>query len=395
MRFALLLGRRHRGPLRRLSLRPALSCAGAASLALATGCGGAPTARPLVRRVPAAAPPHQSAAPVGKPSALAQPYFDTLSGRLAASVAGDPERVYVPAALAGEVDVIDPASFRVVAQLRVGSAPEQVTPDWDMRRLWVDNEASNTLSEIDPRTTRVVRTIALADPYDLYFTPDGREAIVVGPRAHELDVRDRRTWRLIAHIAIPGRGFGGLDFTASGRSLVIATDDGRLMRVALGSLRVTGSARLGGDPDDVRLSPDGRYFFVSNEDLGGVSLVAASSMRVLGFIHTGAGARGMTFDRSTRSMFVANPVSGTISVIDVATRRLVRTWQVGGSPDALQLSPDGRQLWASGLSSGNVYVIDSSSGRLVHTIGVAAGAHGLSFFPNAGSHSLGGGGVYR
>jgi len=74
---------------------------------------------------------------------------------------------------------------------------------------------------------------------------------------------------------------------------------------------------------------------------------------------------------------------------------VVATWKVGGSPDMMQLSPDGTQLWASGRYYGTVQVIDTETGRLLSTIRAGAGAHGLTYFPNAGRFSTGHNGVYR
>ena len=49
--------------------------------------------------------------------------------------------------------------------------------------LWVANNAENTtkgsLTPIDPLTGKPGQAIAVDDPYNMYFTPDGKDAIVV------------------------------------------------------------------------------------------------------------------------------------------------------------------------------------------------------------------------
>ena len=92
---------------------------------------------------------------------------------------------------------------------------------------------------------------------------------------------------------------------------------------------------------------------------------------------------------------MSNRDAGSISVIDMQTRRMVATWKIGGSPDMMQLSPDGKQLWASGRYYGTVAVVDTETGKLLKTIRAGAGAHGLTYFPNAGTISTGHNGVYR
>ena len=88
--------------------------------------------------------------------------------------------VYVPNSGSGTLDVIDQHSLKVIAHYRVGALPQHVTPSYDLRTLYVDNDLSNSLTPINPQTGRPAgRAIPVTDPYNLYFTPDGRYAIVV------------------------------------------------------------------------------------------------------------------------------------------------------------------------------------------------------------------------
>jgi YVTN family beta-propeller protein len=111
--------------------------------------------------------------------------------------AGIPERVYVPNVGDDTVDVIDPKTLRVVDHYAVGQMPHHVTPSWDMKELYVNNEASSSLTVIDPGSGEPKGVIQVPYPYNLYFTPDGKEAIVVVERLQTLQFRDPRTWRLL------------------------------------------------------------------------------------------------------------------------------------------------------------------------------------------------------
>ena len=91
-------------------------------------------------------------------------YQATMGGGLSPTVAGMPLRVYVPNSASGTVDVIDPATYRVVAHYPVGAIPHHVAPAWDLTRLYVDDEGSGVLSVIDPRTSLPVNRIAVPDP---------------------------------------------------------------------------------------------------------------------------------------------------------------------------------------------------------------------------------------
>ena len=323
-------------------------------------------------------------------------YASTISGAVPARLAGLPPRVYVPNSSSGTVDVIDPLTMRIIDHLRVGFIPHHIAPSYDLTKLYVDNEGSSSLTVIDPLTGRITGTIPVPFPYNLYFTPDGKKAIVVVERLSRLDFRDPVTWQLIKSVPIPWRGIDHLDFSADGSYLLASTEwSGIVVKIDVNTMEITGSLNVGGLPIDVRLTPDGTKFFVTNQGRQGVSIVDPVQMKELTFIPTQRGAHGLQVSRDTTKMYVTNRDAGSISVIDIATEKVVATWPVGGSPDMIQLSPDGSQLWTSGRYVGTVEVVDTATGRVLSVIRTGGGPHGLTYFPNAGTYSLGHNGVYR
>ena len=309
-------------------------------------------------------------------------------------------RIYVPNSGSNTVDVIDPKTFRIVGQIRVGALPQHVTPSWDLRTLYVDNDRGNTLDRIDPRTgRRMGRPIPVADPYNLYFTPNGRSAIVVAEALHRLDFRDPHSFRLQRSLHVPCSGVDHMDFTADGRYALASCEfSGELVRVDLLRRRVTATIRLraGAMPQDVKLSPDGRIFYVADMMAGGLWEISAAKDTIVGFVRTGAGAHGLYPSRDARLLYVSNRNAGTVSVVSFRTHRVVRTWTIPhGTPDMGGVSSDGRVLWLSGRYSNEVYAIDTRSGRLLARIPVGSGPHGLSVWPQPGLHSLGHTGILR
>ena len=75
-----------------------------------------------------------------------------------------------------------PAHLQVVEHFAVGALPQHVVPAWNLKTLYVTNDAGNSLTPIDPRTGKPGPSIPVDDPYNMYFTPDGRYAIVVAER---------------------------------------------------------------------------------------------------------------------------------------------------------------------------------------------------------------------
>jgi DNA-binding beta-propeller fold protein YncE len=327
-------------------------------------------------------------------------YSADRAGALSRVVRGYPERIYVPNSESNTVDVIDPRSYRIVRHFATAALPQHVVPSWDLRTLWVANDEGNSLTAVDPRTARPGRSVPVEDPYNLYFTPDGRYAVVVAERLQRLDFRNARTMRLHRSLRLPCPGVDHLDFNAPGRLLLASCEFGaRLVVVDVPHERLVRSIplRTGAMPQDVKLSPDGRVFYVADMAANGVWLIGAHGFRRLGFETTGRGAHGLYASRDSRRLFVSNRGEGSISVISFRTRRPVRKWRLpgGGSPDMGGVSADGRVLWLSGRYDGEVYAISTRTGRLIRRVDVGDGPHGLCVYPQPGRYSLGHTGVFR
>jgi YVTN family beta-propeller protein len=309
--------------------------------------------------------------------------------------------VYVPNSESDTVDVIDPQTYRVVDHLSVGGLPQHVVPAWDLRTLYVTNDTGNSLTPIDPITGKPRASVAVEDPYNMYFTPDGRYAIVVAERLQRLDFRYAHTFRLHHSLRVPCAGVDHMDFTADNRFLLASCEfSGQLVVVDVRRERVVRTIDLphrSGMPQDVKLAPDGRIFYVADMQSGGVWEIGAHSFRVLHLLRTGAGAHGLYPSRDGRFLYVTNRSEGSISVISFRTRRPVAKWRLpgGGSPDMGGVSADGRVLWLSGRYSGEVYAVSTRTGHLLARIPVGAGPHGLCVWPQPGRYSLGHTGVLR
>jgi YVTN family beta-propeller protein len=314
--------------------------------------------------------------------------------------------VYVPDSDTNTVDVIDPATFKIVHHYVTGSNPQHVAPSYDLSTLYVDNDLGNSLTPINPATGLPSGpNIRVEDPYNMYFTTDGSMAIVVCEALHQLDFRDPKTFALIKTLPVPLpiNGIDHLDFSADGSYAIMSAEySGDVVKIDIRNQAVVGSLHVGGSPVDVKLSPDGKVFYVANQQRDGVSIIDGETMQEIGFIPTGTGAHGLYPSRDARYLYVSNrgdpkrklPGQG-VSVISFATNTVVAHWMFSGSPDMGGVSPDGSQLWLSGRYNAEVYVIDTKTGHLLARIPTGPGPHGLDYFPQPGRYSIGHTGNYR
>jgi YVTN family beta-propeller protein len=327
-------------------------------------------------------------------------YADAGAGMLSPAVRGVPYRIYVPDSGGSTVSVINPATLRVIRTYHSGLNPQHVVPGYDLRTLYVTNDLANSLTPINPRTGRPAgRNIAVDDPYNMYFTPDGRYAIVVAEARQNLDFRDPHTFALRHRIHVNCAGVDHIDFAATGAYLIATCEfGGRLVRIDLHTLKVAGYLNLPGSaPQDIKLDPAGRIFYVADKNHGGVWLVNAATFRLAGFIPTGPDAHGLYPNRDARLLYVTNRGNGSITVISFATRKILTTWRIpgGGSPDMGNLSPDGTVFWVSGRYNNVVYAIATATGHLLAKVPVGPQPHGLCVWPQPGRYSLGHTGITR
>src|ERR1041384_7575828 len=144
-------------------------------------------------------------------------YAADHAGNLSPVVKDFPARVYVPNTESNTVTIIDPATYKVLDTVRVRRRPQHVTPSYDLKTLWVLNDKGNSLTEIDPATAKKGKTVHVEDPYNMYYTPDGKYALVVAERLRRLDFRDPKTMRLQHSLDVPCRGVNHLASAANGR----------------------------------------------------------------------------------------------------------------------------------------------------------------------------------
>src|SRR5437762_3068377 len=321
-------------------------------------------------------------------------YAYDQAGMISAAARQDLPRVYVPNSAGDSVDVIDPRTYKVVDRFPVGALPQHVTPSHDLSTLYVNDDVGNTLTPIDPHTGRPGKPLAVDDPYNLYFTIDGRYAIVVAERLRRLDFRNAHSFRLVRALTVPCAGVNHMDFSPNGGYVIASCEfSGRLLKVDVRRFRVLGVRALPRPfavPQDVRSSPDAKVFYVADLAAGGVWEINPARFKVIGFIHTGAGAHGLVVGRNGKVLYLANRNEGSVSVISFRSRKVIAKWRIpgGGSPDMGDVSADGKVLWLSGRYNDVVYAFDTTSGE-VTKIKVGKEPHGLAVWPQPGRYSLG------
>jgi YVTN family beta-propeller protein len=341
-------------------------------------------------------------------------YANISSANMNPATADARPLVYVPHEVSGTTSVIDPATMQVIDTFTTGAESQHVVPSWDMTTLYVVAGRSELVTPIDPTTGKPGAAIPVSNPYNLYFTPDGTEAIVVAEGAQRLDFRDAKTFALHRSVQTGCNGLNHLDFSED-HSFFIATCEfeGTMIKYNMAEQRIVGELAIDmrpsgrtplrgyAMPQDIRLSSDGTVFFVADLQSDGLYVIEGDSFTQVGFIPVGVGTHSLYPSRDGTKMYVINRGTrviggppggqGSVSVLDPYTRTVEADWPIpgGGSPDMGNITADGSQLWLGGRYDGVVYVFDLVNGGLLTKIPVGTNPHGVTVWPQPGRYSLG------
>jgi DNA-binding beta-propeller fold protein YncE len=166
------------------------------------------------------------------------------------------------------------------------------------RDLWVADMVSDTVQEVDARSLKVVRSVAVpAGPSGLAVL--GGQIWVSSLTAGSVSPIDPANGHVGSAVPVPG---GAVRIAAG-----------------FGALWLTGTT----------------------DQLTEVQPGGAEGIPLLHAISTGTGPIGVT--TGLGSVWVANAAGGTVARVDPATRRVIHTYRTGGDPLALAVS--GGRLW--------------------------------------------------
>ncbi|MFE7786061.1 YncE family protein [Streptomyces nigrescens] len=328
-------------------------------------------------------------------------YAADRPGMLAPQVKDFPSRIYVPNTGSDTVSVIDPKTYKVIETIPVGVQPQHVVPSWDLKTLWVNNNRGHDLTPIDPATGKAGDPVKVHDPYNLYFTPNGKYAVVMASMDRQLVFRDPHTMEVRKTLPVNCAGVNHADFSPDGRYFIVSCEfSAELLKVDTEKMKVIGQQKLpfeGAMPQDVKISPDGKTWYIADMMADGIWVLNGDTFDRPRLMPTGKGAHGLYVSRDSKHMYVSNRGEGSISLLDFRTGKLVDKWHIrgGGSPDMGGLSTDGKVLWLSGRYNSEVYALDTRTGKTLAKIPVGQGPHGLAVYPQPGRYSLGHTGIFR
>ena len=331
-------------------------------------------------------------------------YAADSPNNLSEAVKGMPELVYVPNLRSSTLSVIDPKTYKVIKTIKTPLGPQHIVPSWDLQTLWINSSHGNRLTPINPRTVTAGKAIYVHDPYNLYFTPNGKYAMVMAESDKQIVFQNPQTMEIKKRLKVPCAGVNHVDFTADGNQFLASCEfSGQLILVDTAKMKVIKVVKLypvtslNPMPQDVKISPDGKTFYIADMTSDGIWIMPANNFDHFTFLKTGKGAHGLYVTRNAENLLITNREEGSVSVLRFTDNKLIAKWKIpgGGSPDMGNISTDGKFFWVSGRYNSEVYVFNIDKGSFVTRIKVGLEPHGLTYWPQPGRYSLGHTGVMR
>ncbi len=255
--------------------------------------------------------------------------------------------------------------FDWVRGMRKASAPNVASPS--KARIYVTNSAGNTIDIIDPASNKVVQSIrGIELPHGIAFSPDGSRVYISNESESVLDIVDRKSGDILKKIPLSARP-NNIAITRDGGRIIVGIrrDPGVVDVIDTASLTRVKSIPVDGSVHNVYVTPDGKYAVSGSIENKAATVIDLHSERAVGEVKFDRSVRPMAFesnpDGSTSRIFVQLSGLNGFAVVDFAKRaegaRIQLPDQPGGFGVAegrtetpshgIGVAPDGKSLWVN------------------------------------------------
>jgi YVTN family beta-propeller protein len=331
-----------------------------------------------------------------------------LSGWGVSGVCSAADKVYVANEEADTVSVLDAASFKMLANVRVGGKPHNVQVSPDGTRVWVTNNGEPSAGAsahqgmgkdehqamgagavwvIDATTDAVLAKVAVGlHPAHVVLTPDGRFAYVTNGGDNTLSVIDASTQRLVSTISV-GKFPHGIRVSPDGKQAYVANLKGNTVSVVdTASQKEVTQIPVGKGPAQVGFTPDGRLAFVSLSGENAVAVIDPATWKVLHRITVGSVPIQLFATPDSTTLLVANQGTRkkpgkTLSMIDLRSFKMIKTVDTGAGAHGVVIDREGKYAYVTNTYAGSLSVLDIRKRSVVATVSVGKGPNGVSVRP--------------
>jgi DNA-binding SARP family transcriptional activator/DNA-binding beta-propeller fold protein YncE len=292
-----------------------------------------------------------------------------VAGVVIATTGDSKPLVVTPNSLA----VIDVASNRVVGDVPIGDTPRGVAVGG--RYVWSANAGEGTVSQIDPRTLKAVRTIGLGKAATALVEDRGELWVATGSD-DTVERIDAHSGGHLGSVRLPG------DFTSSAYAIAAGADavwvgsGNELVKIDPARAAIAGRFHNGGGVNGIAVLGSSVWVVASNESVARVSAVSLRETAT-----TGIGLVPSAVAAGRASVWIGTP---TVLRIDPLTARVIATRKLidiesRDYPPTLDIAYGAGSVWVASFDSGRVMRLNPSTNAVTsihvggHPSGIAVG----------------------
>jgi YVTN family beta-propeller protein len=258
-------------------------------------------------------------------------------------------------------------------------------------RIIQTNSAGDSVDVIDPATNKVVGTIdGIEVNHGVAVAPDGSRVYVSDEAESTLDVADGKTLKVGKRIKLSGHP-NNVALTPDGKRLYVAINEenGGLNVIDTASLTDIKTIPIKGGIHNPYVTPDGKYAVAGSISGKTINVVDTQTNELVWSLNMGLGVRPMAMlknaDGSTKWIFAQLSDFNGFAVVDFATHKELRRIQNPDLPPGKKTVPEGADP-SHGIAvtpDGKLLVVNSRLNNSVY-------AYSLPDLKPAGSVYLGG-----
>lgn len=204
--------------------------------------------------------------------------------------------LYVTAELDKAVDIVDPATRKVIAQIPTGAIESHmIIISRDGRRAYTANVAAGSVSVLDLKQRSLVTVIPVAKIVQrISISADGKRVFTHDQETPRIAVIDTTANKVASWISVPATVYSSSP-SADGRKLFASSPSGKIFVIDLASAKVEESFDIPPALGELLLSPDGKFAFVSCPAAGTIEVLDISAHKLLQPIKLTPGVDGLAW----------------------------------------------------------------------------------------------------
>lgn len=191
-------------------------------------------------------------------------------------------------------------------------------------------------------------------------------------RGDDISIIDLSSMKLIGAIKLGGERVHGVTVQPDGRRLFTTTEADHALRIVdTATNQVIGAVQLPGIPNQVAVTPDGKYLAVPIRDRDSVDVVNVAQQKIVKILPIKEPHNSFNAG-SNRYLYVSSMGSNAVKVIDLDKMDYSAVIPVGGRPRPFVITPDGNIMYVALANLHGFVIVDVAAGKVTQRVEIPA-----------------------